>query len=89
MYRRKSGAPQPEVIAVNYDQIRKGTEKDILLEPFDIVEVGKSKKSIGDILARSGDGYSEPPSDTDPSVLGNKNYDLRREAYCRCLTRRV
>lgn len=50
IYRRKSGSPQPEVIAVNYDQIRKGGEKDLLLQPFDIVEVNKSKKSIADIL---------------------------------------
>jgi polysaccharide export outer membrane protein len=50
IYRRKAGAPQPEVIAVNYDQIKKGQQKDMMLEPFDIVEVDKAKKSIGDIL---------------------------------------
>lgn len=50
VYRRKSGAPQPEVLAINYDQIKKGKEKDVMLEPLDIVEVGKAKKSIGDIL---------------------------------------
>jgi polysaccharide export outer membrane protein len=50
IYRRKSGSSQPEVIAVNYDQIKKGNEKDMMLQPFDIVEVDKSKKSIGDIL---------------------------------------
>lgn len=50
IYRRKQGAPQPEVIAVNYDLIRKGQEKDPMLEPFDIVVVDKAKKSIGDIL---------------------------------------
>ena len=50
IYRRKQGAPQPEVIAVNYDLIRKGQEKDPMLEPIDIVVVDKAKKSIGDIL---------------------------------------
>ena len=50
IYRRKSGSPQPEVLAVNFDQIKKGGQKDVMLEPFDIVEVDKSKKSIGDIL---------------------------------------
>lgn len=50
IYRRKSGSAQPEVILVNYDQIKKGAEKDVVLQPFDIVEVDKSKKSIGDIL---------------------------------------
>lgn len=50
IYRRTNNSPQPEVIAVNYDQIKKGREKDMMLQPFDIVEVDKSKKSIGDIL---------------------------------------
>ena len=50
IYRRKSGSPQPEVIAVNYDQIKKGQQEDMLLQAFDIVEVDKAKKSIGDIL---------------------------------------
>lgn len=50
IYRRKSASPDPEVIAVNYDQIKKGQQKDVMLQPFDIVEVDKSKKSIGDIL---------------------------------------
>ena len=50
IYRRKEGEPKPEVIAVNYDQIRKGLENDMVLQPLDIVVVGKSKKSVGDIL---------------------------------------
>lgn len=50
IYRRKSGSVQPEVIIVNYDAIKKGEQKDIMLNPFDIVEVDKAKKSIGDIL---------------------------------------
>jgi protein involved in polysaccharide export with SLBB domain len=50
IYRRKPQSQQPDVIAVNYDLIRKGQEKDPMLEPFDIVVVDKAKKSIGDIL---------------------------------------
>lgn len=50
IYRRKVGSAEQQVILANYDQIRKGTQKDIILEPFDIVEVGKSRKSIGDIF---------------------------------------
>ena len=50
VYRRKQGTSQPEVITVNYDSIKKGEQKDMMLEPYDIVEVGKSKKSIGDIF---------------------------------------
>jgi protein involved in polysaccharide export with SLBB domain len=50
VYRRKAGTSQPQVIVANYDSIKKGQEKDVMLEPFDIVEVDKAKKSIGDIL---------------------------------------
>ena len=50
IHRKKAGSPTPEILAVNYDQIRKGKEKDIMLQPFDIVEVDKAKKSFTDIL---------------------------------------
>ena len=50
VYRRKEGSTKPEVILVNYGDIRSGTQKDIMLAPFDIVEVGKAKKSFGDVL---------------------------------------
>ena len=51
--RRKSNSPEPELIAVNYDQIRKGQQKDVLLQPFDIIVVDKAKKNIGDILMQT------------------------------------
>ncbi len=50
IFRRKEGSPQPEVIAVNYQMIKDGKQEDVMLKPFDIVEVDKAKKSIGDIL---------------------------------------
>lgn len=50
IYRRKPGSATPDVIVANFDLIRKGTEKDILLQPFDIVEVGKSPKSFADYI---------------------------------------
>ncbi|HEY0458039.1 MAG TPA: SLBB domain-containing protein [Pyrinomonadaceae bacterium] len=50
IYRRKQNSPQPEILSVNYDAIKKGTQKDVMLEPFDIVEVGKSKKSVFDVM---------------------------------------
>ena len=50
IYRRKPGSSEPQIVAVNYDQIRKGRQKDVMLEPFDIVEVGKANKSIGQIF---------------------------------------
>jgi len=51
--RRKGNSPEPELIAVNFDQIRKGQQKDVLLQPFDIVVVDKAKKNIGDILMQT------------------------------------
>lgn len=50
IYRRKQGAPQPEVLTVNYNAIRKGKEQDPVLTPFDIVEVGKAPKKFTDYL---------------------------------------
>jgi protein involved in polysaccharide export with SLBB domain len=50
VYRRKAGSPQPEMMLVNFNAIRSGQEKDFMLEPFDIVEVGKGPPSITDIF---------------------------------------
>jgi polysaccharide export outer membrane protein len=46
IYRLKANSKDREVISVNYDLIKKGTQRDVMLEPYDIVEVDKSKKSI-------------------------------------------
>jgi hypothetical protein len=46
IYRLKANSKDREIISANYDQIKKGTQKDIMLEPYDIVEVDKAKKSI-------------------------------------------
>ncbi len=50
IYRLKSDSKDREIITVNYDSIKKGEEKDVLLEPYDIVEVDKSKKSIAQVV---------------------------------------
>lgn len=50
IYRLKANSKDREVISANYDLIKKGTQKDIMLEPYDIVEVDKSKKSIGQLI---------------------------------------
>lgn len=50
IYRLKQDSQDREVINANYDKIKKGEQKDIMLEPYDIVEVDKSKKSIGQII---------------------------------------
>ncbi|HEX8637218.1 MAG TPA: SLBB domain-containing protein, partial [Pyrinomonadaceae bacterium] len=44
--RLKPNSKEREIISVNYDLIRKGQQKDQILQPNDIVEVGKTKKSL-------------------------------------------
>ena len=51
IYRRKPGSTKIEVLVANLDLIKKGTQPDIFLEPYDVVEVGKTKKSIALVIA--------------------------------------
>ncbi len=48
--RIKPNSRDREEIKANYELIRKGQQKDIMLEPDDIVIVNKTKKSIGDTI---------------------------------------
>ncbi len=50
IHRLKDNSKERELIAVNYDLIKKGEQKDITLQPEDIVEVDKAKKSIGQTI---------------------------------------
>lgn len=50
IYRRKPGIPHPEMIVANVELIKKGENKDVMLEPGDIVEVGKAPKGFMDYL---------------------------------------
>ena len=50
IYRRKQGAPQPEVLVADYKAIKEGKAEDMVLTPFDIVEVGKAPKKFTDYL---------------------------------------
>lgn len=50
IYRRQQGSAEPEVIVANYDSIKKGEQKDVMLQPFDIVEVDKAGKKFTDYL---------------------------------------
>jgi hypothetical protein len=57
IYRVKEGKIGSEDIKVNYDAIRKGQEKDILLKAYDIVDVRQSgqfsPKVLGDFFLNS------------------------------------
>lgn len=50
IYRLKDNSRDREIIAVNYDLIKKGEQKDVMLEPYDIVEVDKAGKGIGQTI---------------------------------------
>lgn len=50
IYRLKANSKDREIISVNYDSIKKGDQKDVMLEPYDIVEVDKSKKSVAQLV---------------------------------------
>jgi len=48
--RIKPNSRERENISVNYEMIKKGQQKDIMLEPNDIVVVNKTKKSVGETI---------------------------------------
>ena len=47
--RLKPNSKDRETISANYDLIKKGTQKDLVLEPYDIIEVDKKEKTIPQI----------------------------------------
>src|SRR5260221_4726621 len=58
IYRKKDGAIGQEDLKYNYDAIRKGREKDVLLLPYDIIDVRNagsfSGKNIKDLFLNMG-----------------------------------
>lgn len=50
IYRLKANSQEREIISVNYDLIKKGQQKDVMLSPYDIVEVDKAKKGIAETI---------------------------------------
>jgi len=52
IYRRKVGSPQPEILVANLDAIKKGTEKDLMLQPYDIVEIGKQGETFSSFMTK-------------------------------------
>ena len=42
----KDNSKERQLIAVNYDLIKKGKQADVVLQAEDIIEVDKAKKSI-------------------------------------------
>jgi polysaccharide export outer membrane protein len=58
IYRKKDGTIGQEDLKYNYDAIRKGREKDVLLQPYDIIDVRTSgpfaPKSLADLFLNMG-----------------------------------
>ncbi len=50
IHRLKDNSKPRELIAVNYDLIKKGQQKDVVLQPEDIIVVDKAPKSIGQTI---------------------------------------
>ena len=50
IYRRRAGQQEPEMIVANVEKIKKGETKEVMLEPGDIIEVGKAPKKFMDYL---------------------------------------
>lgn len=50
IYRLKPNSKDRDIITVNYDHVRQNKAKDVMLEPYDIVEVDKAKKGFGEIV---------------------------------------
>ena len=60
IYRTKPGATSPEIVTVDFNAIRKNKAEDVLLQPYDVVEVPKasdwSATNIFRILVNSATG---------------------------------
>lgn len=50
IHRLKDNSKDRELIAVNYDLIKKGKENDVILQPEDIIVVDKAPKSVGQTI---------------------------------------
>lgn len=61
-----------DIISVNFDSIKKGREKDILLQPYDIVEVDKTKKSVAQIVLETVVGVGRTAATTAGGGITNR-----------------
>jgi len=50
IYRRMPDSLDRQVIVANLRSIQRKEQKDIMLEPYDIIDIGKKKKSVGQIV---------------------------------------
>lgn len=68
IYRVKEGSSEGrELITVNYKLIKEQKQPDIVLRPYDIIDVSKTKKSIAQVILEAATGFGR----TGLSTLGN------------------
>lgn len=67
--RLKANSKEREAIVVNFDQIKKGTQKDLVLEPYDIVEVDKTKKSVAQTILEIATGSVKSAANVLPQAV--------------------
>lgn len=70
IYRYKTNTKDKEVISANLDQIKKGLQKDIMLEPYDIVEVDKAKENIATTIMKMAIGVGKTVVSSGASNIG-------------------
>ncbi len=67
--RLKPNSKEREIISVNYELIADGTQKDVMLEPEDIVVVDKTKKSIGETIFELATGTAKNAANLLPRAV--------------------
>jgi len=72
IHRNKGDSKDREVITANLDRINKGLEKDIMLQPNDVIEVGRAKDSIAMTIAKFAIGAGRQLVTSGASGLGYK-----------------
>ena len=67
--RIKPNSRERESITVNYDLIKKGKQKDLMLDPEDIVIINKTKKGVGETILEIITGGAKNAANILPTVI--------------------
>ncbi|MEZ5345860.1 MAG: SLBB domain-containing protein [Pyrinomonadaceae bacterium] len=59
IYRKRNGSRERDVITANLKLIKEKQENDIMLEPYDIIDVATKKKSLGQIILEAAIGGAQ------------------------------
>ncbi len=72
IHRLKANSTDREIIAANFDLINKGQQKDIILQPYDIIVVDKAKESIGVTIMKFAIGAGKTVLTSGASGIGSR-----------------